>query len=105
MTKSCLTNCIRVILTSYYVVRRGILREYSQMKYMKLKILKKGERLEYGARVQRAPTMDAANATAIWPLDVEGAIADSVPARLQLLSECVILAPSSKQYIQLILGS
>merc|ERR1712070_1057741 len=57
------------------------------MKYMKLKILKKGERLEYGARVQRAPTMDAANATAIWPLDVEGAIADSVPARLQLLSD------------------
>lgn len=67
--------------------RRGILRDYSQVKYMKLKILKKGERLEYGARVQRAPTMDAENATAIWPLNVEGAIVDTVPARLQLLSD------------------
>jgi len=67
--------------------RRGLLREYSQVKYLKLKILKKGERLEYGARVQRAPTMGAGDATAIWPLDVEGSIVYTVPARLQLLSD------------------
>mmetsp|Transcript_13338 Transcript_13338/g.18220 ORF Transcript_13338/g.18220 Transcript_13338/m.18220 type:complete len:300 (+) Transcript_13338:42-941(+) len=69
--------------------RRVLLKEFAQLRYLNLKVLKKGEDLEYAARVQRAP-IDAGAAYSvpgIVPIDVTSAVTEKVPAKLQLLSD------------------
>eukprot|EP00242_Pyramimonas_sp_CCMP2087_P016729 CAMPEP_0198209596 /NCGR_PEP_ID=MMETSP1445-20131203/17293_1 /TAXON_ID=36898 /ORGANISM="Pyramimonas sp., Strain CCMP2087" /LENGTH=256 /DNA_ID=CAMNT_0043883435 /DNA_START=68 /DNA_END=835 /DNA_ORIENTATION=+ len=69
--------------------RRDILLDYAEIKYVAMKVLIKrlGERLEYGVRVQRAPAMPDADPFAIVPINLEGDMIYTVPARLQLLND------------------
>jgi len=69
--------------------RRAVLKEYAQRKYIALNIMKQGEALQYGARVQRGPVLaaDDEDVASIKPLEVEGKILYTVPAQMQLLSD------------------